>query len=124
MISTAPVAAANNLSSVREKVLAFIAAAKATAQDGVTLSEFAELTVALMRVVMAAVDGLPESGAEKKQWVLDAVGLLFDDVAGLAVPTVLWPVWAICRPALRQLLLLAVSGALESLLPLVRISLR
>lgn len=124
MISTAPVTAANNLLNIREKILAFIFTAKEHAQDGLTLAEFSELAVALMRVVMAAVDGLPSSGAEKKQWVLEAVGMLFDEVAGLGVPVPLWPVWAIVKPAMRQLLLLVVSGALESMLPLVRISLR
>ena len=124
MVSTAPVTAANNLLNIREKILAFIFTAKEHAQDGLTLAEFAELAVALMRVVMAAVDGLPSSGAEKKQWVLEAVGMLFDEVAGLGVPVPLWPVWAIVKPAVRQLLLLVVSGALESMLPLVRISLR
>ena len=124
MISTAPITAANNLLNIREKILAFIATAKEHAHDGLTLSEFAELAVALMRLVMAAVDGLPDSGAAKKQWVLDAVGMLFDEVAGLSVPMPLWPAWVIVKPAVRQLLLLAVSGALESMLPLVRISLR
>jgi hypothetical protein len=124
MISSAPATAASNLPTVREKILAFIATAKSHAADGVTVAEFAELVVALMRVVMAAVDGLPESGADKKAWVIEAVGLLFDDLAGLAVPAVLWPAWVIIRPAVRQLLLLAVSGAVESMLPLVRISLR
>jgi len=124
MISTAPLTASNNLLNIREKILAFIFTAKEQAQDVLTLAEFAELSVALMRVVMAAVDGLPSSGAEKKQWVLEAVGMLFDEVAGLGVPMPLWPVWAIVKPAVRQLLLLAVSGALESMLPLVRISLR
>jgi hypothetical protein len=124
MISTAPVLAANSLLNIREKILAFIFTAREHAQDGMTLSEFTELAVALMRVVMAAVDGLPESGAEKKQWVLDAVGMLFDEVAGLGIPVPLWPVWAIVKPTVRQLLLLAVSGAIESMLPLVRISLR
>ena len=124
MISTAPILAANSLVNMREKILAFIFTAKEHAKDGLTLPEFVELAVALMRIVMAAVDGLPESGSEKKQWVLEAVGMLFDEVAGLGVPMPLWPVWAIVKPAVRQLLLLAVSGAIESMLPLVRISLR
>lgn len=124
MISTAPTTAAYNLFTIREKVVAFVQTAKAHAADGVTIAEFAELAIALMRVVMAAVDSLPASGADKKAWVVEAVGMLFDEMAGLAVPVVLWPAWAIVKPAVRQLLLLAVSGAVESMLPLVRISLR
>jgi hypothetical protein len=48
------------------------------------------------------------------------VGLLFDAVADKAVPTLAWPVWLIVRPTIRQLVLLAAAGAIESLLPLVR----
>ena len=69
---------------------------------------------------MAALDSLPEGGAAKKAWALEAVGLLFDAVADRAVPTLAYPVWLIVRPTVRQLVLLATSGAIESLLPLVR----
>jgi hypothetical protein len=69
---------------------------------------------------MAAIDSLPDDGAAKKAWCVDAVGLLFDAVADKAVPTLAWPVWLIVRPTVRQLVLLATSGAIESLLPLVR----
>jgi hypothetical protein len=41
-------------------------------------------------------------------------------VADKAVPTLAWPVWLIVRPTIRQLVLLAAAGAIESLLPLVR----
>jgi hypothetical protein len=35
---------------------------------------------------------------------------------------VAWPVWLIVRPTVRQLVLLAAAGAIESLLPVVRIA--
>jgi hypothetical protein len=120
MIATAPLSAAHDLVGVKEKVTAFIVVAKAKAADGITLAEFAELAVALLRVVMAAIDAMPESGAAKKAMALDAVAMLFDAVADKAVPTLMWPVWLLVRGAVRELVLLAASGAIESLLPLVR----
>jgi hypothetical protein len=120
MISSAPITVANNLYTVADKIAAFIAAARSAAADGITVAEFGELTVALLKTVMAALDSLPEDGADKKAWALDAVGLLFDAVADRAVPTMLWPIWLIARPTIRQLVLLAAAGAIESLLPLVR----
>jgi hypothetical protein len=120
MISSVPITVAGNLQSAFDKVVAFVATAKSAAADGITVAEFGELTVALLKTVMAALDSLPEGGAAKKQWTLDAVGLLFDAVADKAVPTLAWPVWLIVRPTVRQLVLLATSGAIESLLPLVR----
>jgi hypothetical protein len=120
MISSAPITVASNLYTVADKIAAFIAAARSAAADGITVAEFGELTVALLKTVMAALDSLPEDGADKKRWALDAVGLLFDAVADRAVPAMAWPIWIIARPAVRQLVLLAASGAIESLLPLVR----
>ena len=60
MISSGPIAATQDLISVKQKVAAFIVTAKVKASDGLSISEFAELTVALLRVVMAAVDSLPD----------------------------------------------------------------
>jgi hypothetical protein len=120
MISSAPITVAGNVQSAFDKVVAFVAAAKSAAADGITVAEFGELTIALLKTVMAAIDSLPEEGAAKKAWALEAVGLLFDAVADKAVPTLAWPIWMIARPTVRQLVLLAASGAIESLLPLVR----
>jgi len=120
MISSAPIAATTDLFSLAEKVRAFVATAKSAAAGGVTVSEFAELTVSLLKIAMAAADAIPVDGADRKVFVLNAVGLLFDSVADKAIPIVAWPVWLIVRPAARQLLLLVASGAIESLLPLVR----
>ena len=120
MISSAPIAATTDLFSLAEKVRAFVATAKSAAAGGVTVSEFAELTVSLLKIAMAAADAIPVDGADRKVFVLNAVGLLFDSVADKAIPPLAWPVWLIVRPAARQLLLLVASGAIESLLPLVR----
>jgi hypothetical protein len=120
MISSAPIAATTDLLSLADKVRAFVATAKSAAAGGVTVSEFAELTVSLLKIAMAAADAIPVDGADRKVFVLNAVGLLFDSVADKAIPPLAWPVWLIVRPAARQLLLLVASGAIESLLPLVR----
>jgi hypothetical protein len=120
MISSAPLQAAYDLVSLAEKVRAFVSIAKVKAVGGITLAEFGELAVALMRVAIEAADAIPVEGAERKQFVLNAVGLLFDTLADKAIPALAWPVWIILKPAARQLLLLVASGAIESLLPLVR----
>ena len=122
MISTAPVQATQDLSVLGDKVSAFIAIAQLKARNGITLSEFGELVVALLRVVMSTVDSLPAEGSEKKQWALDAVAALFDSLADGCIPVLAWPIWILVKPAARSILLLVVSGAIESLLPLVRIA--
>ena len=122
MISTAPVQATQDLSVLGDKISAFIAIAQLKARNGLTLSEFGELVVALLRVVMSTVDSLPAEGAEKKQWAIDAVAALFDSLADGCVPVLAWPIWILIKPAARSILLLVVSGAIESLLPLVRIA--
>jgi hypothetical protein len=73
-----------------------------------------------MRIAIEAADAIPVEGAERKQFVLNAIAILFDTVADRAIPALAWPVWIILKPAARQLLLLVASGAIESLLPLVR----
>lgn len=120
MISSAPITVSRDIVNLADKVRAFLSAAKSAAADGITVAEFGELTVALLKTLMAAIDSLPEDGASKKAWCIEAVGLLFDAVADKAVPTIAWPIWLIVRPTVRQLVLLAASGAIESMLPLVR----
>ena len=120
MISSAPLQAAYDLVSLAEKVRAFVSIAKVKSAGGITLAEFGELAVALMRVAIEAADAIPVEGAERKQFVLNAIAILFDTVADRAIPALAWPVWIILKPAARQLLLLVASGAIESLLPLVR----
>lgn len=122
MITSAPVQATLDLTNVRDKISAFITVAKLKAAGGVTISEFAELAIALLRIVMSTIDAMPQSGVEKKALAMEAVAMLFDAVADKCVPTLAYPVWVIVRPAVRSLVLLAADGAIESLLPLVRMS--
>lgn len=120
MVSESPVRATENLYTLAQKVAAFIAMSRAQALDGLTFSEFCELAVALLRIAVETVDTINAPGVQKKEMVLDAVGMLFDAVADKCVPTLAWPVWVLVKPAVRQIVLLAASGAIESLLPLVR----
>jgi len=124
MISSAPVIAANDLPTLEQKVKAFLVVAKAKAAAGLTVSECGELLFALLRLAMDTVDSVPADGAAKKQWVLDAVGMAFDDLADLCVPVYVWPAWLIVKPLVRQLVIAVASGAVESILPLVRIAAR
>lgn len=121
MISSAPIAAASNVTTVLEKFDAFIGTAKSAAAGGITWSEFGELMLALLRMGIDTLDvfkAIP--GSEKKHLVLEAMGRLFDAVADKAVPLPVYPLWFLVRPAIRSLLLALASGAIEQVLPLVR----
>jgi len=107
--------------AIAKKIADFIANAKALAADGLTWAEFGEILIGFLRLAIHAYDGvIAMTGVEKKAAVLEAVGTLFDALADYAVPTVLLPVWFIVRPAVRSLVIALASGAIETLLPLVR----
>lgn len=106
----------------QDKLAAFLAIARIKAHGGITVAEFGELLVAAMRMAVAAVDALPESGAAKKALVLAAVGTVFDSLADYMVPALAYPVWVVVRPAVRALVVMFADGAIESLLPLVRLA--
>ena len=108
------------LYELSDRVKAFIIDAQDRAADGLGVSDFAELVVELLRLVIATLDTIPADNAAKKAWAISAVAMLFDELADKAVPVVAWPVWMIVRPAVRQLVLLAAGGLVEGLLPIVR----
>lgn len=119
--TNAPAAAAAPFNKLAQQLDAFIATAKSVAADGLTWSEFGELLVSLLRMVVTTLDSVQGlSGAEKKAVALAAVGTLFDVVADKAIPAALYPVWFLVRPAVRSLVVALASGAVEKLLPLVR----
>ena len=122
MISTAATTAANDAAGFADKVRSFLVVARVKAADGLTVAEFGELLIALLRVSIDAADLMAQPGPERKEFVIAAVAALFDSVADYAVPTLAWPVWIVARPVVRTLLLSAVSGAIETLLPIVRIA--
>lgn len=102
-------------------VQAFLAEARAKAAGGITVAEFGDLVVGLLRLVVAGLDTITSlDGPAKKAWALAAVASLFDTVADKAVPLWLWPAWLVLRPAVRALVLAAAGGALEQVLILTR----
>lgn len=102
---------------------AFVTAARSAAHDGLTWQEFGELLVAFLRLATSIYDEVATmTGAEKKAAVLSAVARLFDAVADYAVPAAVYPLWIVARPAVRSLVLALASGAIEQLLPIVRLA--
>ncbi len=124
MISDAPIAVAEAApGGVLTKMDAFISAARSAAGDGLTWAEFGELLVALLHLAVAALDAVTSmTGDQKKSAVLDGAGRLFDAVADRCVPLVLWPIWGLARGPVRLLVLALASGAVEQILPLVRLA--
>lgn len=121
MIAEAPIAAAEGRVGLLDKIAAFVSAARAVAADGLTWTEYGELMVGLLRLVVAVLDTVTTlTGEQKKALALEAVGDLFDAVADRAVPPLAYPIWIVARPAVRSLVLALASGAIEQLLPLVR----
>jgi hypothetical protein len=113
--------AAGQQSGILDQVYKFIQTAKARAADGLTWAEFGELLLALLRLVVPALEGVRlMSGAEKKAFALDAVGRLFDATADYAIPVAAYPLWVLARPAVRALVLAIAGGVLEQYLAFIR----
>ena len=122
-ITTVPITEAVDQPGLLDKITTFIASAKVASSDGLTWSEFGEMFLALLRIVVSALDSVATlSGKEKKDLAIDAVARLFDAVADYAVPVTLYPIWLVARPAVRSLVLALAGGVLEQLLPLVRLA--
>jgi hypothetical protein len=122
-ITTVPITEAVDQPGLLDKITTFIASAKVVSADGLTWSEFGEMFLALLRLVVSALDSVSTlSGKEKKDLAIDAVARLFDAVADYAVPVALYPIWLVARPAVRSLVLALAGGVLEQLLPLVRLA--
>ena len=98
----------------------FVADAKTRARDGLTVAEFGAMVVELLRLAVAGLESIPVDGAAKKAWALSVVALLYDSVAGFAVPIWLQPLWIVAKPLLRPLVLAAAGGALEQILGMIR----
>ena len=122
-ITTVPITEAVDQPGLLDKITTFIVSAKVVSADGLTWSEFGEMFLALLRLVVSALDSVSTlSGKEKKALAIDAVARLFDAVADYAVPVTLYPIWLVARPAVRSLVLALAGGVLEQLLPLVRLA--
>lgn len=98
------------------QVEAFVAEAKLLAADGLTWAEAGQLFTALIALAVAAAQQLSNPGTEKKQWVLDAVGYLFDAIGPmLPLPAIVQPFRAWIRPYVRRLVLMLADGAIEAI---------
>jgi hypothetical protein len=97
-----------------------IAAARAKAADGLTVSEFGEILYDVMRVAVEGLENVPAPGLQKKAWVLEAVGALFDAVADKMIPAYAYPIWVLVKPSVRSLVIYFCDGGLESVLRIVR----
>ena len=123
MIADAPIAAASPFQSIAQKVSAYLDAAQSAAADGLTWREFGELLLGILRISIETLDATSTlSGPEKKDLVLEAAAALFDQLADRCVPLTAWPVWILVRPAIRSLVLAIAAGAVEQILPLVRLA--
>ena len=121
MTINAPAAAAADKTLLLDKVSAFIVTAREKAQDGLTWSEFGELVLSLLRVVVPFLESVKLlSGPEKKAFALDAVGRLFDAVADRCIPMGVYPLWVLVKPAIRSLVLAIAGGTLEQYLAVFR----
>jgi hypothetical protein len=120
-VTDAPLAAASAFSDIGQQVNAFLTVARLKAAGGLTWQEFGQLMVAIMRLGVSTLDSVATlTGPQKKVLVLEAVAVLFDSLAGRCVPIVTYPAFIAIRPALRTLIIAIASGAIESLIPLVR----
>lgn len=109
---------------VSEKISEFIRSAIiASTSGGLTWQEFGELLISFLRLSVSLYDEVSEmTGPQKKAAVLDGVANLFDAVADQAIPLTVYPLWILVRPAVRSLILALASGAIEQLLPIVRLA--
>ncbi len=120
-ITESAIAAADSPKVLSEKVMLFVQTAKGLAVDGLSLSDFGELMVALLRLCVSFLDSIPQSGPAKKAYAMEAVALLYDELIDKIIPIWVYPIWLMLKPAARPLVLAIASGAIESLLPLVRL---
>ena len=99
---------------------AYISQARDKARDGISIADLASLTLDGMRLAIGLLDRLEMPGADKKAEVLKLVSYFFDSFADACVPFAAKPIWWLAKPAVRALVLSLASGAVESMLPMVR----
>lgn len=98
----------------------FIKEVNERAADGLSLQDFSAIFFGSLRLAIAAVDGIPVEGIERKKMVMDFAGTMFDKYAAKMIPIYVYPFWVVIKPAARMLLMSVASGAVEAILPLVR----
>lgn len=103
-------------SSFNAVVSTWLIRCRELAADGLTLAEIGELFVEFLQLCVEAATHLANPGTEKKQLVLDAVGM-FVDVVGPLLLTKLWLGWAswLLLPSLKSFVLSMADGAIEAI---------
>jgi len=100
---------------------AFIADAREKFKGGLTWAEFRELRADLVRTTVKILDAIPDvPGKSKKDYVMSAVGWLFDTLADRLVPWFLLPVWYGIRAGIRAWVMNYTSDQIETILKEVR----
>ena len=122
MISSQPLLVASEKSGLHDRVTTYIAAVRQKAADGLTIAELVELTIGAMRLAIAAIDELDMAGDSKKQLVTELAGSIWDEFGRLLLPSTLRPAFWVIGPTLRSLVIALAAGAVDALLPLVRIA--
>lgn len=106
------VAAAESAGGFQKQVEAFVAKARMLADGGLTFSEFGQLVLAFIELLVAAAEDLQDaSGEDKKAAVEGAVHYLLD-IVGPAVPLP-WYLSLFKRP-LRAAIEELIDGAIEA----------
>ena len=92
----------------------FITEAKKAAEGGLTLAEINGLFLEFVDRAVKAAAALANPGIEKKQVVLAAVGVLYDNVApSIPLPMILQPFRPFVRPYIKKLVIALADGAIE-----------
>ena len=99
----------------------FLDSAREQARDGLTWAEFGSLVASLVRLAVEMLDAVQTlTGPQKRDIVLESVGVLFDSLAVACVPMSVYPFWFIVRSPARALVVAIAAGTIETILPLVR----
>lgn len=99
----------------------FLDRSREQARDGLTWTEFGSMVASLVRLAVEMLDTVQTlTGPEKKVLVLESVGVLFDRLAVMCVPTPAYPFWYIVKAPARALVVAIAAGTIETILPLVR----
>ncbi|MBL6911107.1 MAG: hypothetical protein ISR34_11875 [Pirellulales bacterium] len=121
MIAQAAVNEASKQTGLAEQVRIYIATAQELAEDGLTLAEFSELVIGGVRIGISALDAMRLDGSDKKAIAVDIALQVFDALDRFLVPVWLLPFWFVIRPAARAIAAQLAAGAVETLLPLLRV---
>jgi len=96
------------------QVQQFVTDARTLAADGLTLAEVAQLFQALIVLAVQAATQLTNAGAQKKDFVLQAVAYLYDAIApSIPLPFFVQPFRFLLRPHVRNLVLAIADGVIE-----------